>query len=1087
MFNFFGHGDGSSVNTPSHGSVGSMSSALSRQEAQRSESPALSRRGSAATPGSVRSSRESSIMMKPPADKMGRVKVGIRCRPAFQSEIDLAGSKFLPIIDTYEENSTDDGFGRVSLTLISGKQRDFMFDYVFGQQASQEDLFQRIAKPVVNDVLKGFNGTIFAYGQTGTGKTYTMGILESVQDEHAGIIPRAIAQIFEYVQSEQIANGNIETKITLSFLQIYRETIQDLLASANQRYSEDNLVIREDPHRGFYVAGLQEFIVRDYSEAEALLNLGLENRALASTLMNATSSRSHTVLTLHIEQHGLLSENSKSKKNVRSKLLMVDLAGSERVRRTVSKGTRLDEARSINTSLSALGNVIAALAQEQVTHVPYRDSKLTRLLQDSLGGTASTALIATVGPAAVNYAETLSTLSFAARCMAVKTTMVTHEEVDYADMCVKLQEKISTLESQLTLKHMHAQQRYESTIAELTLKLEQSENKHNSNKNRSFEEGREQRGDDPLSNDGIASLESVLEYLENIHEREGNRSKSGKPSWLDKMLRKNAANNDLMPLVAYSFEMLKAVNDDMYSILLENHNREERRRIAMIDEFRDKAEKECVVEMEQQVLMSHDPWVMEQARNKASWKDTTSNDDEEGEFKIGDHLAKLSHLEALTRVEGLHRNNNDPLSSEDRHVTEPQSVGDVDLIKDNILKYSSPHELAYALSTLHANILHNASSLNKLMSRKDDHYKRVKDRLAIQMVEGRKREEEVLNWSMILKYLLASTSKLRSRLKQEVEYNRDIAQSVDGGHGVVVKGGIPSFSATGGEEVGGGNGIYEVKDAKYREKESQNDDYSDEEEQNIEKEMDPSAASLTPQPEEKKRSSSFFSPLERVRARMNQIKNFGLRVTGRRSNERDKVNDTNQASAAEAQAELEKIHHDGNYDEEEQSPRGRGKRPSRYGRDNFGSSSEPVLEEHHLRHSTAKNTGRRPVPALDPSDRSKSPIRSPRKGGGVNDSMASNHSNFAQSVVTELGVQGEDAQAAAAIIDRVSKITAEQLALMDTQTRAQVLRVRHDLKLGPLPTEPASSYDASSRQGGTSNYNQYRRDDDDYYNYSDDD
>lgn len=158
--------------------------------------------------------------------------------------------------------------------------------------------------------------------------------------------------------------------------------------------------------------------------------LGLESRAIASTLMNSTSSRSHTVLTINIEQRGdippmsdrdtdtngsLLRRRPTGGRILHSKLLMVDLAGSERVRKTISKGTRLDEAKSINTSLSALGNVIAALAESNSAHVPYRDSKLTRILNDSLGGTASTSLIATVGPAASNYNETLSTLQFASR------------------------------------------------------------------------------------------------------------------------------------------------------------------------------------------------------------------------------------------------------------------------------------------------------------------------------------------------------------------------------------------------------------------------------------------------------------------------------------------------------------------------------------------------------------------------------------------------------------------------------------------------------------------------------------------------
>lgn len=268
-----------------------------------------------------------------------------------------------------------------------------------------------------------------------------MGILETVRDEHAGIIPRAMSQIFDHVLQHQ---RDTEIIVTMSFLQLYRETIQDLLAPAASSgpASDDNLAIREDPSKGFYVEGLQCYMVRSYEEAEALLNLGLENRAIAPTLMNVTSSRSHTVLTINMEQRGATADSGSasqfsSKKmshvrTMRSKLLLVDLAGSERVRKTVSKGTRLEEAKSINTSLSALGNVIAALAEANVAHVPYRDSKLTKILHDSLGGTASTALVAAIGPAQSNYAETLSTLVFASRCMAVKTTPVQHAEIGTA-------------------------------------------------------------------------------------------------------------------------------------------------------------------------------------------------------------------------------------------------------------------------------------------------------------------------------------------------------------------------------------------------------------------------------------------------------------------------------------------------------------------------------------------------------------------------------------------------------------------------------------------------------------------------------
>ncbi|RYG70098.1 hypothetical protein EON64_01040 [archaeon] len=308
--------------------------------------------------------------------KNSRVKVAVRCRPAFQDEIDFAKGEFVAIVQTKEESLASKDLGQVSLATISGKQRDFHYDYVFGEDTTQDYVYDRLARPIVNEVLRGVNGTIFAYGQTGTGKTYTMGILEFVSNEHAGLIPRAISQIFDHVQTT-LGTADCDITITQSFIQLYREQIQDLLAPPSAE--QDSLVIREDPVRGFYVEGLTEYMVASYRESEALLNMGLENRAIAPTLMNATSSRSHTILTLNIEQrmHSDPQNPQQFSRTVRSKLLMVDLAGSERVRRTISRDTRLSEAKSINSSLSALGNVIAALADGS-GHIPYRDSKLTR-------------------------------------------------------------------------------------------------------------------------------------------------------------------------------------------------------------------------------------------------------------------------------------------------------------------------------------------------------------------------------------------------------------------------------------------------------------------------------------------------------------------------------------------------------------------------------------------------------------------------------------------------------------------------------------------------------------------------------------
>lgn len=194
-----------------------------------------------------------------PHHKAGRVKVGIRCRPPFEDEIE--GDAFQPSVQITPAAQSGNGLAIATLTLLSGKHRDFYFDFGFGSEAGQDEVYETLARPVVQDVLRGFNGTIFAYGQTGTGKTYTMGILEMVNNEHAGIVPRSLAQIFNHVYSTKQA----QCAVTISFLQLYRETIQDLL-SPSYTDRQEMLSIREDPTKGFYVEGLHEYTVRTYEE-----------------------------------------------------------------------------------------------------------------------------------------------------------------------------------------------------------------------------------------------------------------------------------------------------------------------------------------------------------------------------------------------------------------------------------------------------------------------------------------------------------------------------------------------------------------------------------------------------------------------------------------------------------------------------------------------------------------------------------------------------------------------------------------------------------------------------------------------------
>ena len=258
--------------------------------------------------------------------------------------------------------------------------------------------------------MEGYNGTIFAYGQTGSGKTWTM---EGLPDDPnlRGITPNAFKHIYE--QIETIAEAETESGcaqpseflIRAQFLEIYNEEVRDLLASGSD--VKKKLKVREEHEKGFVVQGLTQHICRSAADTETVLLRGKANRSVGSTLMNAQSSRSHCIFTVVVETQSVGLDGSP---HIRvGKLNLVDLAGSERQGKTGATGDRLTEAININRSLAALGNVISALV-ERSPHIPYRESQLTRLLKDSLGGNTKTLMIAACGPADYNFDETMSTL-----------------------------------------------------------------------------------------------------------------------------------------------------------------------------------------------------------------------------------------------------------------------------------------------------------------------------------------------------------------------------------------------------------------------------------------------------------------------------------------------------------------------------------------------------------------------------------------------------------------------------------------------------------------------------------------------------
>lgn len=304
--------------------------------------------------------------------------------------------------------------------------------------APQIDLYVDTARPIVDKVLEGYNGTILAYGQTGTGKTYTMsGSADSPQTK--GIIPNTFAHIFGH-----IARGKENQKflVRVSYMEIYNEEVRDLLGKELNK----SLEVKERADIGVFVKDLSGYVVHNADDLDNIMKLGNKNRVVGATKMNSESSRSHAIFSITVES----SETDEAgRQYVRmGKLQLVDLAGSERQSKTQSSGLRLKEATKINLSLSVLGNVISALVDGKSTHIPYRNSKLTRLLQDSLGGNSKTVMCASISPADSNYVETISTLRYACRAKSIQNLAHINEEPKDA-LLRHFQEEIEELKRQL--------------------------------------------------------------------------------------------------------------------------------------------------------------------------------------------------------------------------------------------------------------------------------------------------------------------------------------------------------------------------------------------------------------------------------------------------------------------------------------------------------------------------------------------------------------------------------------------------------------------------------------------------------------
>ncbi|CAM6039323.1 unnamed protein product [Sphagnum compactum] len=346
------------------------------------------------------------------------VQVLIRTRPISSSEMAVQGfSRCLK-----QENAH-------TISWIGQPESRFTFDHVADEAVTQEKLFKVAGLPMVENCMAGYNSCMFAYGQTGSGKTHTMlGDIENLENkpsDNRGMTPRVFEYLFARIRREEEEREmeNLKFLTKCSFLEIYNEQITDLLEP-----SSTNLQMREDARKGVYVENLSEVEVHNVQDVIQLLIQGAANRKVAATNMNRESSRSHSVFTCIIESKW----ECDSMTNIRfGRLNLVDLAGSERQKSSGAEGERLKEAANINKSLSTLGLVIMILvdvANGKPRHVPYRDSKLTFLLQDSLGGNSKTTMIATVSPSSCNALETLSTLKFAQRAKLIHNTAVVNED-----------------------------------------------------------------------------------------------------------------------------------------------------------------------------------------------------------------------------------------------------------------------------------------------------------------------------------------------------------------------------------------------------------------------------------------------------------------------------------------------------------------------------------------------------------------------------------------------------------------------------------------------------------------------------------
>ncbi|XP_078499533.1 kinesin-like protein KIF11 [Lissotriton helveticus] len=405
-------------------------------------------------------------------DKGKNIQVVVRCRPFNLQERKGGSYSVIDCEPVRKEIAVRPG----GINEKIGR-KTYTFDMVFGPSAKQIEVYRNVVCPILDEVIMGYNCTVFAYGQTGTGKTFTMegerspdGEFTWEEDPLAGIIPRTLHQIFE-----KLSENGTEFSVKVSLLEIYNEELFDLLSPCPD--VGERLQMFDDPRnkRGVIIKGLEEVTVHNKNEVYQILERGAAKRTTASTLMNAYSSRSHSVFSVTIHMKETTVDGEELVKI--GKLNLVDLAGSENIGRSGAVDKRAREAGNINQSLLTLGRVITALV-ERTPHIPYRESKLTRILQDSLGGRTKTSIIATVSPASINLEETLSTLDYAYRAKNIMNKPEVNQKLTKRALIKEYTEEIERLKRDLAAAREKngvyiSSENYEAMFGKLSCQEEQ--------------------------------------------------------------------------------------------------------------------------------------------------------------------------------------------------------------------------------------------------------------------------------------------------------------------------------------------------------------------------------------------------------------------------------------------------------------------------------------------------------------------------------------------------------------------------------------------------------------------------------------